>query len=59
MHAVEQTADPQTVAAVKLVSWFTAGAVRPTGDDFAMLRLMLLSLLPQIGGILMMVARTK
>jgi hypothetical protein len=57
MSAVEQTADPQTTAAVKLVSWVTAGTVRPTGDDFAMLRLMLLALLPQIGGILLMVGR--
>jgi hypothetical protein len=31
--------------------------LRPTGDDFAMLRLMLLALLPQIGGVLLMIAR--
>jgi hypothetical protein len=29
--------------------------ITPTGDDFAMLRLILLALLPQIGGILPMV----
>jgi hypothetical protein len=33
------------------------GLLRPTGDDFAMLRLVLLALLPQIGGILLMVGR--
>ena len=58
MQAVAQTADPQTEATVKLVSWISAGAVRPTGADFGMLRLMLLALLPQLGGLLVMVART-
>ena len=58
-QAVEQTTDPQTAAAVKLVSWASLGAVRPTADDFGMLRLMLLSLLPQLGGLLLMVGRGK
>jgi len=31
--------------------------LRPSGDDFIMLRLILLALLPQIGGILLMVGR--
>jgi hypothetical protein len=31
--------------------------LRPTGDDFAMLRLILLAPLPQIGGILLIVGR--
>jgi hypothetical protein len=31
--------------------------LRPTPEDFAMLRLVLLALLPQIGGILLMVGR--
>jgi hypothetical protein len=30
---------------------------RPTENDFAMLRLMLLTLLPQVGGILLMIGR--
>jgi hypothetical protein len=59
MQAVEQTADPQTMAAVKLVSWVTAGAVRPTEDDIGMLRLVLLCLLPQRGGLLVMISRTE
>jgi hypothetical protein len=58
MHAVEQTADPQTEAAIKIVAWVSAGALRPSGNDFAMLRLVLLALLPQIGGILLMVGRS-
>jgi hypothetical protein len=59
MQAVGQTADPQAMAAVKMVTWVTAGAVRPTEDDFGMLRLALLCLLPQLGGLLLMIARAK
>ncbi|TMJ56095.1 MAG: hypothetical protein E6G85_01905 [Alphaproteobacteria bacterium] len=57
MHAVEQTADPQTEAAIHIVAWVSRGLLRPTSDDFAMLRLILLVMLPQIGGILLMVGR--
>ena len=58
MKSVEQSADPQTEAAVRIVGWISRGVLRPTGDDFAMLRLVLLALLPQIGGILLMVGRS-
>ena len=58
MASVGQTADPQTDAAVKVVSWASHGMLRPSGEDFAMLRLVLLALLPQIGGILLMVSRS-
>jgi hypothetical protein len=58
MASVGQTADPQTNAAIKLVAWITQGVLRPTSDDFAMLRLVLLALLPQVGGILLMVSRS-
>jgi hypothetical protein len=58
MQAVGQTADPQTDAAIRLVAWATHGALQPTGKDFAMLRLVLLALLPQIGGVLLLVGRT-
>ncbi len=57
MGAVSQTADPQTEAAIKLVAWLSHGLVKPSADDFVMLRLILLALLPQIGGILLMVGR--
>jgi hypothetical protein len=58
MVPVRQTADPQMDAAIKIVAWVTFGMLRPSGDDFAMLRLVLLALLPQLGGILLMVSRS-
>ncbi|WP_342737404.1 hypothetical protein [Bradyrhizobium sp. B117] len=57
--AVSQRADPQTDAASRLIVWTSRGSLRPTPEDFEMLRLMLLALLPQIGGLLMMVARSR
>jgi hypothetical protein len=57
LRTVSEAADPQTDAARKLAAWLSMGVLRPSGDDFAMLRLVLLALLPQVGGILLMVAR--
>lgn len=57
MQKVEASADPQVEAATKMVTWISRGALKPTADDFAMIRLMLLSLLPQLGGILLLVSR--
>jgi hypothetical protein len=57
MHSVEQTADPQTEAAIRIVAWVSRGMLQPSGNDFAMLRLVLVALPPQIGGILSMVER--
>jgi hypothetical protein len=57
MDQVEQIADPQKDAAIRIVVWISRGALRPTEDDFAMLRLILIAVLPQIGGILLMVGR--
>lgn len=57
--SVEQAIDPQTEAASKIVAWLSAGNANPTAADFAMLRLLLLSLLPQVGGLLLMVGRTR
>ncbi len=59
MHSVEKTADPQTEAAIRIVAWVSRGVLQPTDNDFAMLRLVLLALLPQIGGILLMVGRSR
>lgn len=59
MHTVEQTGDPQTLAAIHIVAWLSGGLLKPSPDDFGMLRLVLLALLPQIGGILLMIGRTK
>jgi hypothetical protein len=53
--AVGQTADPKADAAIRIVAWVTRGALQPTGNDFAMLRLILLAPLPQVGGILLLV----
>jgi hypothetical protein len=44
---------------IKLVAWGSGGMLRPAPEDFAMLRLILLALLPQIGGVLLMVARNS
>ena len=55
--SVGQTADAQSDAAIKLVTWVSHGLLRPTLEDFAMLRLVLLALLPQIGGILLLIGR--
>jgi hypothetical protein len=53
--AVEAGADPQTAKAAQLVAWLTPW--RPNPDDLAMVRLALLTLLPQLGGLVLMVAR--
>jgi len=47
-------ADPQAEGTVRLVAWLTRGHL---GVDPAMLRLVLLTVLPQLGGLLLMVAR--
>jgi hypothetical protein len=57
-QTVVQAADPQTESAIRIVAWMTHGTLQPTGNDFAMLRLVLMALLPQIGGILLMVRRS-
>jgi hypothetical protein len=59
MAAVGQTADPQAEAAIKLVASVTHGLSRPAPDDFAILRLVLLALLPQISGILLMIGQAR
>lgn len=54
---VEKAADPQTEAATRMVAWLSRGMFRPSSDDFNMLRLILIALLPQVGGVLLMIAR--
>jgi hypothetical protein len=58
-HAVEQEADPQTEAAKRIVAWISHGWLTPSSDDFALLRLVLLALLPQVGGVLLMLSRVR
>jgi hypothetical protein len=57
MQTLARAADPQTESAARVVAWLSGGALRPSGDDFAMMRLLLLALLPQLGGLLLMVGR--
>jgi len=59
LSSVERIADPQTDAAIKMVTWLSAGTAKPGAEGFAMLRLMLLAMLPQIGGILLMIGRAR
>lgn len=56
-QAVLATADPQIASAAKLVSWVSADRFHLSADDFAMLRLFLLTILPQLGGLVLMVAK--
>ncbi|TFV45063.1 hypothetical protein [Bradyrhizobium niftali] len=56
LSSVEQASDPQSDAAIKIVAWISAGKLKPTAEDFNMLRLVLLALLPQLGGVLLMIA---
>jgi hypothetical protein len=56
---VRQGADPQVASAQKLTSWITAGRVTPSADDISNLRLLLLTLLPQVGGIIFAIARKE
>jgi hypothetical protein len=57
MTKANQSADPQAEAAIRLVAWVSGGRLHPELGDFAMLRLALLALLPQIGGMLLMIRR--
>ncbi|MGJ5135708.1 hypothetical protein [Bradyrhizobium oligotrophicum] len=57
MGAVQTGADPQAAAMMHLVTWASAGHVTPTEGDVSMVRLLLVALLPQVGGILLMVSR--
>lgn len=59
MQTVTQAADPQIASAARMVTWVSAGSLTPSGDDVAMLRLILLALLPQLGGLLLIVGRSS
>jgi hypothetical protein len=59
LQSVERRADPQTGTTTQLVAWASFGWVRPTEDDFQMFRVLLLALLPQTGGLLLMLARSR
>jgi hypothetical protein len=50
-------ARPESADFARLVTWATRGLVAPTADDFGMLRLLLRTLLPQVGGVVLLLAR--
>jgi hypothetical protein len=52
-----KAADPQVDAAARLTAWVSFRWLQPTADDFSMLRLFLWTLLPQVGGLVLMLAR--
>jgi hypothetical protein len=54
---VAEAAKPESVDFAKLVKRGSFGYVEPSADDFDMLMLLLRTLLPQIGGLLLMLAR--
>lgn len=47
--SVSLYSDPQITYAGKLITWVSLDRFNPSEDDFAMLRLLLLTLLPQLG----------
>jgi hypothetical protein len=53
--AVQAGADPQVTKAAQLVAWLTPW--KPSAEDVALGRLALLTLLPQLGGLMWLVAR--
>jgi len=49
-------ADPQTATASRLIAWASAGMLKVTADDVAMARIAGITLLPQLAGLVMMLA---
>ncbi|WP_234686114.1 hypothetical protein [Bradyrhizobium monzae] len=58
IELVSLSADPQAHATIQLIAWTSHGMLRPASEDFAMVRLILMALLPHIAGMLLMVARS-
>jgi hypothetical protein len=50
------SADPQAATAAKLISFVTLGSLAPDVDGIGTLRILLLTLLPQCGGLVLMLA---
>jgi hypothetical protein len=50
-------AKPESADFVKLVAWLSNGALQPGADDFDMLWLFFRMFLPQVGGLVLMLAR--
>ena len=55
---VVDQARPESGDFARLVTWVSRGAIQPGADDFAMLWLLFRTLLPQVGGLVLMLAAT-
>jgi hypothetical protein len=56
-NKVAAQAKPESTDFARLVAWLSNGALRPGSDDFEMLWLFFRTLLPQVGGLVLMLAR--
>ncbi len=56
-NKVAAQAKPESADFAKLVAWVSHGALQPGADDFDMLWLFFRTLLPQVGGLVLMLAR--
>jgi len=56
-NKVAAQAKPESTDFAKLVVWLSNGALHPGADDFDMLWLFFRTLLPQVGGLVLMLAR--
>jgi hypothetical protein len=54
---VEAAAKPENADFSALVTWITRGAMKPGANDFSMIWLLLRTILPQIGGLVLMLAK--
>jgi hypothetical protein len=52
-------AKPESIDFAKLVTWASRGAIQPGADDLAMLWLLFRTFLPQVGGIVLMLAQRR
>jgi hypothetical protein len=58
-NKVAAAARPESADFAKLIAWLSFGRIIPTADDFDMLWLMFRTLLPQIGGVVLMLASAR
>jgi len=56
-NKVAAQAKPESADFAKLVTWLSSGYLRSCADDFEMLWLFFRTLLPQVGGLVLMPAR--
>ncbi len=56
-NKVAAQAKPESTDFAKLVAWMSNGTLKPGADDFDMLWLFFRTLLPQVGGLVLMLAR--